>query len=90
MIDPRCINAVTQFRQKYDEWAAQNGQRYTLDRRRFNRALEAKGFEQGVRKLRDGTKARCWLGLQWVGEEETIREIIQETLYPVPQGLFKS
>jgi putative DNA primase/helicase len=90
MIDPRSINAVVQFRQKYDEWAAANGQRYVLDRRRFNRALEAKGFQQGVRKLKDGAKARCWLGIQWVGQDEQVRESIRAALYPDPQGLFKA
>jgi putative DNA primase/helicase len=90
MIGPRCFNAVTHFRQKYDEWAASNGQRYVLDRRRFKRALEAKGFEQGVRKLIDGTKARCWLGIRWIGQDEQMRENIQAELYPTPEGLFQS
>ena len=90
VVDPRCFNAITPFRQRYDEWAAVNGQRYVLDRRRFKRALEAKGFEQGVRKLKDGTKARCWLGIQWIGQDEQVRESIQAELYPAPEGLFKS
>ena len=88
VIGPHRYNAITQFRQKYDEWAAANGQRYTLDRRRFKRALEAKGFEQGVRKLKDGTKARCWLGIEWIGQDEQVRESIQAELYP--EGLYKS
>ena len=88
MIGPRRYNAITQFRQKYDEWAAANGQKYTLDRKRFNRALEAKGFEQGVRKLKDGTKARCWLGIEWIGQDEQVRESLQAELYP--EGLYKS
>jgi putative DNA primase/helicase len=90
MIGPRCYNAITHFRQRYDEWANANAQRYTLDRRRFKRALESKGFEQGVRKLKDGTKARCWLGIQWIGQDEQMRENIQAELYPAPEGLFKS
>jgi phage/plasmid-associated DNA primase len=88
VIGPHRYNAITQFRQKYDEWAAANGQKYTLDRRRFKRALEAKGFEQGVRKLKDGTKARCWLGIEWIGQDEQVRESIQAELYP--EGLYKS
>src|ERR1017187_1577809 len=55
---PRCYEGVTRLRQKYDTWAAENGQRYTLDRRRLNRALEAKGFKQGTRKLENGPKTR--------------------------------
>lgn len=88
VIDPRCYNAVVPFRQKYDEWAAVAGQRYTLDRRRFDRALEAKDFQQGVRKI-NGSKARCWLGVKWVGQDEQMREIALEALYPKPTGLLE-
>lgn len=87
--DPRCLNGVTQFRKSYEVWAQANGQRYTLDRRRFNRALKAKGFEQGVRKV-NNAKARCWLGIHWVGQNEEQRERIQAELYrDRNQGLFK-
>ena len=89
VIDPSCVFAITQFRLRYDEWATANGQRYTLDRKRFNRALEAKGFVQGVRKVRDGTKARCWLGIHWVGQNESMREGIQAELHrDQNQGLY--
>ena len=74
LIGPEYLNKVSQFREKYDEWAVKNGQRYTLDRRRFNRALVSKGFEQGVRKFDDNHKHRCWLGLQWVSEDIEMRE----------------
>ncbi len=90
IVDPRCFNAVVPFRQKYDEWAAANGQRYVLDRRRFNRALEAKGFQQGVRKVKDGGKARCWLGIEWVSQDEEQRERIQSALPHNNQGLSGS
>ena len=90
LTDPRCYNAVTHFRQRYDEWAAANGQKYTLDRRRWNRALESKGFKQGIRKMKDGTKARCWLGIEWVGQDEEHRERALEALYPKSTGLFQS
>ena len=90
LIDHRCFNAITPFRQKYEEWAAANGQRYVLDRRRWNRALDAKGFQQGTRKMKDGNKARCWLGIVWVGQDEEQRERVLAQLYPNDQGLFSS
>jgi hypothetical protein len=37
----------------------------------------------------DGTKARCWLGIQWVGQDEQMRENIQAAQYPAPEGLFQ-
>ena len=86
----RCCEGVTRLRQKYDTWAAENGQRYTLDRRRLNRALEAKGFKQGTRKLENGPKTRCWLGIQWASQDEQVRDSILSRLYPAPDGLFRS
>jgi len=74
LVDPDYVNGVTELRQKYEVWACTSGQRYTLARKRFNRALVSKGFTQGTRKLSDGCKHRCWIGLKWVGENIEIRE----------------
>jgi hypothetical protein len=40
--------------------------------------------------MKDGTKARCWLGIEWVGQDEEHRERALEALYPKSTGLFQS
>lgn len=75
VIVPECLVGITVFRQRYDEWAASNGQRYVLDRRRFDRALEAKGFVKGVKRIND-RKTRCWVGVMWIGQDEELRDRI--------------
>lgn len=72
---PSCLASITQFRQRYDEWAAANGQRYVLDRRRFDRALETKGLVKGIRRIND-KKTRCWIGVMWIGQDEEMRDRI--------------
>ena len=75
LLGPECYVNIKKFRQHCDEWAAANGQRYVLDRRRFDRALESKGFVKGLKNI-DGVNNRSWIGVVWVGDDERLRQAI--------------
>ena len=62
--DPCGFVPVSELRAAYDKYADENGAKYTLGPREFNKRLREKGCEQKVRAYSNdfGTekKGRCW------------------------------
>ena len=58
---------VIELRAAYEDWAKENGARYTLGPRQFNKRLEAKSCERKPKKIHNefGTEkvVKCWIGI---------------------------
>ena len=65
--DPMAYVAVVELRTAYEQSAKENGQRYTLGPKEFNRRLEAKGCERKSKRYVNtvGTEkvCKCWCGV---------------------------
>jgi putative DNA primase/helicase len=65
--DPTAYVPVVDLRTAYEEWARENGQRYTLGPREFNKRLESKNCERMPKRIRNeyGTEkpTKCWRGI---------------------------
>lgn len=72
--DDRCDFAadtyveVSKMRSAYEEWAKNNGIKYTLGSKRFNNKLRAKGCKYELYRIPISTgtlpPSKCWLGVQ--------------------------
>jgi putative DNA primase/helicase len=65
--DPSAYVPVVELRSAYEQWARDNGARYTLGPREFNKRLESKGCERTAKRIQNefGTEkpVKCWRGI---------------------------